>query len=138
MRIVRGDESLRAWMLERLPAVSDYGAGEYLGVIGEDARILAGLAYYNYTGHSIEMSIAAESPRWCRKGIVRALLAYPFRQLGCARVTAVVHESNEKSAKLNDGLGFVREGFLRSAAKDGGGLIIYGLTKQDYEAGKYG
>ncbi len=138
MRIVRGDESLRAWVEARVPDCGTLGPAECLGVVDGQDKLIAGVVFHNYRWPGIEETTAAESPRWCRKGIVRELLSYPFYQLGCTRITSLIHEQNTRSLKVTEGLGFVREGVMREAARDGGNIILLGLTKSNFEAGKYG
>lgn len=136
MKIVRCDESLRRWVQQRVD-IAIHGPSENLGVIDNTGRIVAGVIYHNYRDVSIEETTAAESPKWCLPGIVRELLAYPFRQLGVQRITALITEDNARSIKVTEGLGFIREGVLRSAASNGRNVVVLGMTDDDYEA-RYG
>jgi RimJ/RimL family protein N-acetyltransferase len=75
--------------------------------------------------------IAAESPRWASREVFHTAFAYPFLQLGCRRVTARVPVSNTRARRLVEGAGFALEGLMRSAAQDGGDVLIYGILKQE-------
>lgn len=94
---------------------------------------LAVVAFHDYRPEmNIEVSIAAESPRWAHPDVIATLLAYPFRECGLRRVTASVRADNEKSRRLVEGLGFVSEGLLRQSAADGQDMLVYGMVRSEY------
>lgn len=80
---------------------------------------------------NIDCSIAASSPRWMTRGTIRAILHYPFCQLGVQRLTAQVKEKNLRSRKMLKGLGFKEEGFIRDALEDGSGVFITGMLRDE-------
>lgn len=98
----------------------------------EDGEIIAGVVYNWYTGPSICMHVAAEPGKhWLTRQFLYAAFAYPFIQLNCNRVTGLVRVDNLKAQKLDEHLGFVREGILRKAADDKTDFILYGMLKEE-------
>jgi len=113
-----------------------FAAGSVAIGVARNNDLLAVAVFENYRTSngkplSIECSIAADSPRWITKGTVRAILSYPFLQLGVQRITALVHETNERSVKFLNGLGFVREGYIRDALENGAGVYITGMLRAE-------
>jgi RimJ/RimL family protein N-acetyltransferase len=79
----------------------------------------------------IEMTILAETPRWCTREAVRFLLRYPFLQLGCVRVTALIGRKNKRSRRLVEGLGWKLEGTARKAWDGRQDCMVYGLLRDE-------
>ena len=88
----------------------------------------------NWRSTSVEVTIAADSPRWATRQTIQTLLAYPFMQLKCQRVSAFVRKGNKRARRLNEGLGFVLEGRLRDAGPNNETVLLYGITRKDYVA----
>lgn len=128
---------LLAWCAAHLSAGASFQIGSVAMGIARDNELLAVVAFDNFrrspTGNpvSIECSIAAASPRWASKGTIRAILNYPFCQLGVQRVTALVQETNTRSVRMLDRLGFVREGYVRQAFEDGSSMIVTGILREE-------
>lgn len=136
MRLVFGqDRAVGKWIADRVPEIgnaSSFGHYTAIGVTNEDGEAVCGVAYHNYHPRykSINVTIASDDPRWARKGVIRALFAYPFLQLDCNRIQTFIPAKNERSRKLCEGLGFTlegigREGFLTDD------LVAFGLLKRD-------
>ena len=106
-----------------------------IGVRYQDAFV-GGVVYFNYyvvneVPVSIEASFAFEHPGWCRRGVLRALFAYPFNQLGVARFDACTARKNKRSRKVLKGLGFREEG-VRHKRYDGvDDLVMYGMLRDN-------
>src|SRR5579862_9033727 len=87
-------ESVAAWVAARIPQMTgaaDFGPATAIGVVSEDGRALGGVVFHNYQPRfrNIEVSFASETPRWLTRNLIRQLLAYPFDQLACQRLTAI-------------------------------------------------
>ena len=64
------------------------------------------------------------------------MLAYPFEQLGCERITGLVLEDNKAARKFDEGVGFQLEGTIRKAHQ-GKNILIYGLLREEFFNGKF-
>lgn len=96
------------------------------GVIRNEC-LIGGVVYNNYVGHDCQVSIAIERAAFMPW---RALFDYPFEQLGCARITAVVGRRNKKSRRLVTALGFKLEGVHMKGLDGFEDAISYGMTKE--------
>lgn len=124
------NEVLSNWVSDRLGGSSKAEA-ECLAVIDDDA-LIAVVKYFNYRWPSIEVSFVSEDSRWIlNRGIVRGMLAYPFFQLKCKRVTAVIDRRNKRARKMVKGLGFVEEGKIRHGSEHGD-CFLYGLLPDEF------
>ena len=97
-----------------------------IGMADKAGNIIGVAIYHNYRHNDIEITFVTSTRRWATKGTVRALLHYPFEQLGVQRMTAITNKSNKKARKLLSGLGFLLEGTHPYAAK-GKTACTYGL-----------
>lgn len=122
-----------AWVAARIPHVGDaarFGPCAAIGFVRGHA-LCAGAVFTNYRGHDIELSFAAADPRWARRGSLRAVFHYPFRQLGCARVTAVTGRANARARRLTAGLGFTLEGVIRRGLDGRDDALVFGMLREE-------
>lgn len=86
-----------------------------LAVVRGD-RVLAGVVYHDWHpyegGGVIEISMAADSPMWARRENIRALLHYPFRQVGAWKVRVTTPHTQTHNIKTFEHIGFTREAVL--------------------------
>jgi RimJ/RimL family protein N-acetyltransferase len=123
----RQDELLR-WAKDRMPLLNIEGSAAGIGV--EEKGVLLAVAVFDrYRGHDIEISFAADSPRWARRGVIRGIFHYPFVQLGCVRLTTITAENNTRARRLDEGLGFVLEGIHPNGLAPGVTAVSYGMQR---------
>lgn len=127
------NDGLKAWIEQRVP---EYKSGATTICVGieRQGKLVAAVAWDGWRGVSVEVTIAADSPRWATRQTVATLLAYPFGQLQCQRVTSFVRKGNKRARRLNEGLGFKLEGRLRDAGQNLETVLLYGITRKDYMA----
>ena len=118
MKLVLGqDEAVAAWVARKIGFDDPdfFGPCKAIAVADANDVPLAGVVFSGYRDlyKSIEVSIAAESPRWATRGVIHALLSYPFDQLGCERVQVTIPLRNARAQRFCKGIGFVREGVMR-------------------------
>ena len=90
------------------------------------------IVYNHYHKPDIWMHVAAEPGRlWCTTDFLNSIFEYPFGQLGCGRVTALVARSHTRLRKLVTHLGFIEEGTLRESLPTGDDLIAYGMLRRE-------
>lgn len=69
---------------------------------------------------------------------LKAAIGYAFRMLGMEMVASRVFLENEKSHRVLEKLGFVKEGVLRRAVKGLDGTVfddvVYSITKSEFES----
>jgi RimJ/RimL family protein N-acetyltransferase len=137
LALVMGEQvnpGLIEWASQRMPYRIDWGPSQAIGV-AEGQRISAVVVYSRHEqmphGNMVEMSIAADSPIWCRRGVLRALFHYPFVQLACVRVNARIGRKNKRARRLVEGLGFKLEGMGRRAYDGRQDAAIYSMLRNE-------
>ena len=129
--LLGADDLVSELVASRIPYMRNHSFGPCtaLGVVRRGV-LIGGAVYHNYVGHDVQVSIAFDSPGWALPGTLRALFDYPFNQLGCARMTALIGRSNKKSRKITEGLGFKLEGVHRKGLDGSEDAISYGMLKE--------
>jgi len=122
------------WIAQRIPAMGpgyEWQMASAIG-LGHKGKIIAGMAVHNYLPHyrSCELTFASDTPIWATKISMRAMLAYPFEQLGVRRIMTVIAESNVRAIRVNEHLGFKLEGRCRYGCGNEDALI-FGLLKEE-------
>jgi RimJ/RimL family protein N-acetyltransferase len=137
MRLVLDQSpAVAAWVAARIPQMTgaaDFGLASAIGVVAEDGRALGGVVFHNYQPRfrNIEVSFASDTPRWLTRNLIRQILAYPFDQLDCARITAITPKKAHAARAFLDHFGFKREGVVRWGFGDDD-AIVSGLLKREW------
>lgn len=113
------------WVCARAGGAWIKGRGTAIGWIKDD-QLVAGVLYEEFNGANIVCHIAGVG-NWANRQYLWTIFDYPFNQLNVKRITVPVADSNEKSKRFVEHLGFEREAVLRDAHPDGD-LIIYKMT----------
>jgi hypothetical protein len=102
-----------------------------VGAVGwlRDDDLTCGAFYENYTRRSITATIAVAPGAVMPKEFLRAIFHYPFTQLSCEKIVALIAENNWKSQNLVEKMGFVKEAVVTDYYPEGD-LFIYSMTKQ--------
>ena len=127
------DQAVANWVQSRLPEIRN-GFGEYTAIgVTEDGAPIAGVVYHHYIGFDMQLSMAADSPRWCSRRTLRALLGYPFYQLKVARITACTGKHNKRMRSMAERLGFRLEGCVRRGFDGTRDVLVYGMLRSEAE-----
>lgn len=129
-------------LIFNVPAVNDWVSAKIYGsdkfpldapsiALLENGRIIGGVVYTMYTGNGIMMNVAGGYKGWINRAFLRAAFAYPFKQLGCTRVSGLVRADNYAAQQFDERLGFKREGLVRRGDDDGTDLIMYGMLREE-------
>jgi RimJ/RimL family protein N-acetyltransferase len=91
---LHGDESVYA----------DCGS---LGIVS-DKKLLGAVLFHNWQPDfgTIELSAAADSPRWLLKQTIREIMGICFDQLQCQQIFSRMAADNERAAQIYEFLGF--------------------------------
>lgn len=96
-------------------------------------KIACVFGYSNPHYNRVECAFAAADPRWATRANILTMLSPAFQNPNSGGVTAMIYRSNKKSRKFVEFAGFKHEGTMRSVTKDGRSMLIYGLTRKEYE-----
>lgn len=129
-------------LVYNIPAVNEWVSDKIYGVdkfpsdapsIGmlENGKIVGGVVYTMYTGTGIMMNVAGGYKGWINREFLRVAFSYPFKQLGCTRVSGLVRVDNPVAQDFDERLGFKREGLIRKGDDDGTDLVLMGMLREE-------
>lgn len=120
--------------LERDPSVSPFGPAQAIGVLREDGTLIAGVVYHSWEPEfqTVEMSFAADTPKWLSRNLICELIGYPFDRLGCNRINAATPKTARDARRFIDKFGFKREGVATDGFGPGQDVIISRLLKREW------
>jgi RimJ/RimL family protein N-acetyltransferase len=134
-RFILVDDRMLDWIAARIPGVnvaSWRGLAKAVGIVLK-GEIVAGMAlgaWQRETGN-IEISFAADTARWATRDTIKRLMAWPFVQLDCHRVTCRCAGSNERAIRFCRGIGFKDEGVMRLGWSKDEDAILLGLLRDE-------
>ena len=125
------------WIYDRLPEATVLKHRSYAAAVtsGNDLdTIVAGLAFFDYSGTDIFVVGAIDNPAVLRMNDFASAFGIPFRPpLNVLRVTALVDTTNRRSLTILTKLGFKKEGEIRNYLREDNNGYVLGLTRQDWE-----
>lgn len=132
-------EFIAAWVKARIKVMKggSFGPNTALGVMNK-GKLIAGVVYHDWQPafRTIQVSCAAESPRWAMRGIMAEILEYPYRQLGVNRIVSITAGDDERTRRFLEGIGMTLEG----VGVEGFGekdAAFYRLLKREWEVGRF-
>ena len=132
MRKVILDQPQRVgqWVTEQQGKVWSSMAGAAIGV-EENGQLIAGVIYESRTRASLHAHIAALLGRtWPTREYLKLGFGYPFIQLGCSKIIAMVGEKNLAVQRLQKHMGYKLEATLVSF-HEAAAPVIYTLARED-------
>lgn len=141
MRIHLGaDDFVARWVADHIPHMKDGTFGPCVGIaiLSSAGEMMGGVVFHDYRPQvrSIEMSAASVSRRWVTRSIISGVLAYPFEQLKCRRITTITPRRNKAARTFDTGIGFKQEGLVRRGFGNDD-AVIYGLLANEWRRGKF-
>jgi len=132
------NERVARFVAERTEARNGFGDCVGIGWM-QDGEMIAGTVYHNWFPEAgvIELSSAADDPRWLTRKSLRVMFEYPFNQLGCQLVALRMSEGNERMRSIARRYGF-REFIIPRLRGRHENECICTLTVEDWRNGKKG
>ncbi|MBM3346848.1 MAG: hypothetical protein FJY55_10190 [Betaproteobacteria bacterium] len=137
MRVEYSPEAVD-WVACRLPEVGSGGFSsntQGVAVVAEgDRSILAGAVYHDYYPDygTIQISLAAATPRWASRRIIGQILSIAFERYGCHKIWASTLHSNSHALRFILGVGFEKEALLTDFFGPGRHSIATSMTRDQW------
>lgn len=129
------DAAVAEWVAQRIPDVDvGFGPCSAIGVIS-NGKMMAGVVYHDFQPRlgTIQLSMAAVNPMWARRANLRALLSYPFNQLGVFKAWIATASDNTHGLKTFEHIGFKREAVLAHQFGRKRHAIVMRMLKPDFD-----
>ena len=140
------DEPLARWACARIPWANYHPDMRAVGVadgMAADSQLLAVVTFFDYRApamvngaewyNTVECGIAASSPRWASRRVIKEILSIPFRQFKVRKVRLVIPSTNKRALRFAEGIGFTPEGTLRHEYAKGVHACVLGLLRNEFE-----
>lgn len=141
MRLLFGhDDLVGKYVADRIPhADANWGPHVAIGVVNDEGRVIAGAVYNMYYPEfgTIQVSMAADDPKWASKNTRREILSYAFDNLGVNKVWIAIPHKSDRVIQFNKRIGFKQEAVLAHHFGPGTHSVICRMLKKDFEA-QYG
>lgn len=131
------DEAVAAWVAGRIPdCARGWDNCRALGVVSGD-KLVAGVVFHDWWPEKglIELSCAAETPRWFTRGVMRVVWGYAF---AVARMAVGRHSERNMAARRVWTACGGSETTIPDLYGDGEAAIIATLTKPQWLASRLG
>lgn len=96
----------------------------------EDEKLLGGVILRDWNGASILMHVAGFDPHWLTRDFLWICFHYPFVQLGCKKVLALVSSGNLHAIDFDKRIGFKEECRIKDA-DPGGDLVVLSMRREE-------
>lgn len=125
------DDLVIRWASRAIPGFTPSPGAKALGVVHK-GELIAGVIYERFNGVHMEVAITAKhgSP-WASRQALKHLFGYPFVQMGCVAISALVPMSNLTSLNLATKLGFEPEAYVKYAAPDGSPMVVLKMFREN-------
>jgi RimJ/RimL family protein N-acetyltransferase len=131
MRFHFGDSQvISEWVAAHIPHVDGFEGAATIGILDDDGVPLGAVVYHEYRGNDIQLSCAADSPRWLNRKALATIFRYPFVQLKCSRVTAMTPSKNTNTRQFLERVGFKQEGIMRQGFVSDD-CVVYGMLRSE-------
>lgn len=140
------DSELARWACDRIPWAQYHSGMRAVGVStgdGPDAQLLAVVTYHGYNAplmidgrewyNTVEMGIAASSPRWATRRTITNLLNVAFTGYKVRKVRLLCPSTNKRAIRFAEGIGFTPEGTLRHEYAKNVHACVLGLLRNEFE-----
>lgn len=106
--------------------INDDGTGTILGVV----------LFSRWCKNHCEASIYSSSPRWATWNFIHAVYEYVFNS-GRSRINFIIALDNPRAITMHHKLGHKQEALLEDLYGEGNHAYLFGLTKRQYQNGKW-
>lgn len=131
---------MAAWVAMQIPHVAGFGFGPCtaIGVATENEPV-AGIVFHDWQerAQTLQCSMAATTPRWAAKGILRALFFYAFETAGANKLWTATPHTSHRVIKFNRGIGLKPEATLRHHFGPKRHAVICSILRSEWERGPF-
>lgn len=128
-------EEVAQWVLHRIPEMRgrSFGPCAAIGVL-RDGNLVGGFVFSGYAQHAdgsdITINGAAAPGNRVTRRMWERVYSYPFVQIGCARVSDYIIETNQNAIRFAERSGFKLEGRKRRGygSED---VLLYGMLRHE-------
>ena len=113
-------------------------AGDTILAVTKGENVVGIVAFHNYDAHAgvMEMSAAAETPRWLSRKVLAEMFGYVFEECGCQAAVLRCDPKDKRMERIATAYGFKRYEIPRLRGRDKS-EAIYVLGDDEWRANGY-
>jgi hypothetical protein len=128
--VVDRDHIFGPWIARATGGSWYAGQGKTIGLIDDEAEILAATLFSFWNTRSMMMHCAGEGKGWLSREFLWFNFHYAFEQIGVEKLVSPVEADNYPCRRFIEHIGFREEACLIDAAP-GGDLLFYTMRRED-------
>lgn len=107
-------------------------------VVAKGDRPLGAVVFHNYSPESgvMEMSAAADSPKWLTRAALKAMHRYIFEDAGCQLAVMRVSEKNKRMLRIAEAFGYSPFRIPRLRGRDEAEVVLT-LGDDEWKEGRF-
>jgi RimJ/RimL family protein N-acetyltransferase len=137
----RSKAAAKEWA-EELAKKKPENDNHFFAMVGPEGKVVGSMNAHacDRRNGTFEYGISVDRECWGKgyaADAMKVLLRYYFDELGYAKVHAIVYAYNDRSIRMHEKFGMVREGQLREAKFTDGkryDMFIFGMTADEFRA----
>jgi hypothetical protein len=130
------EDAAEIWARDQLAVKGKPEFFRAMTAVDDNEEFACVVVFTNFTSQNVDLNIAAKKDFWrCPKSVIstfNGIFSYTFHTIKAARVTALIADSNRKSKKFVEHMGFTLEGVMRKASNNNEDVCIYGFLADEY------
>jgi RimJ/RimL family protein N-acetyltransferase len=132
-----GYRSIKAFIADRIWGGRGQTTDGTIIAVAEDDKVIAAVIFHNYDQDAgvIEMTGAADNPRFMSRRFLREVFGYIFDQMRCQLVVMRVDPENRRMCSIAQRYGFARYDIPRLRGRDKGEAIFL-LTEEAWRGNR--
>ncbi len=128
------------WIVSRVPHMhgGTFGQCAAAGVV-VNGVMAAGVVFHEWQPEyrTMQLSMAADSPRWASPDVLRGLFRYAFVRAGVNKLWTCTPHTNTRALKFNLGIGMKQEAMLRHHFGPKSHAAICSMTAAEWQRSKW-
>ena len=128
-------ELVGTWVAEQVDQTASWGDFYAMGA-EVNGKIVSGVVFNNFNESNATCHIAVSKPNRMFLELLDHAYSYAFGQCQLKRLTGLVASDNHKALRLDKHIGFIEEGVMRQAGRQGQDIIMLVLWPENYYRGQ--
>lgn len=128
-------EKVGQWVADQVDQTGSWGDFYAMGA-EVNGELVSGVVFNNFNESNSTCHIAVSKPTKLFLELLDHAFVYAFQQCKLKRLTGLVASDNHKALRLDKHIGFVEEGVMRQAGRQGQDIITLVMWPENYYRGQ--
>lgn len=134
-------QALREWAGSRIPNVGKDGfdPGAQCAAVIRNGALAAAVLFHDWQpgARTMQCSMAADTPLWASREVLRGLFAYVFITAGANKLWTAMPHTRERAIRFNLGIGMKREAVLRHHFGPKAHAVICSMMRDEWARSRW-